>query len=87
MIHLDSLDYRFNIIKELTFLLVFQACIAPMVEQFHGKEEVIGSTPIVSTTLFLGTKKRETHKSLPSKLLCRLIQTRYYSLDLYLLNI
>ena len=22
-----------------------------MVEQFHGKEEVIGSTPIVSTTL------------------------------------
>ena len=29
------------------------ACIAPMVEQFHGKEEVIGSTPIVSTTFSL----------------------------------
>ena len=38
------------------FILYFHpiACIAPMAEQFHGKEEVIGSTPIVSTTtLFL----------------------------------
>ncbi len=29
------------------------ACIAPMVEQFHGKEEVTGSTPVVSTTAFM----------------------------------
>ena len=34
-------------------ILPLFACIAPMVEQFHGKEEVTGSTPVVSTTAFM----------------------------------
>lgn len=35
-----------------------------MVEQFHGKEEVIGSTPIVSTSILPSLDTLET-QSLP----------------------
>ena len=35
----------------IAFISIFLAHIAPMAEQFHGKEQVIGSTPFVSSIL------------------------------------
>ena len=49
--YLDSFD---SLSKQLLTTIIpylYSAHIAPTVEQFHGKEEVIGSNPFVSTTL------------------------------------
>ena len=47
--YLDSFD---SLSKQLLTTIIpyfYSAHIAPTVEQFHGKEEVIGSNPFVST--------------------------------------